>query len=130
MVTFKLGLSGSWSALTLVWTSALTAGVVGLPVLVWLIDRGSTGVVPVTKAMLAAAALPVVVVVLSGMVGHAARGGLDYLGWVLGHGAPIPSYGLLPWPAFIRLECLSMFAGGLAGASYALVRRTLLSLTN
>ena len=127
VITFKLGLSGSWSDLTLAWTSALAAGVLGLPVLVWLIDRGSTGFVPVTIAMVAASALPAVVVVLSGMVGHAARGGLDYLGWVLERGAPIPIHGLLSWRAFVRVDLLSMLAGGLTGALYALSRRTLVA---
>ena len=127
--TFWLGLPNSWPVLTLAWTSALTTGVVGLPILVWLIESGRTGYRSVTIAMAVAGALPPVAVVLSAMAGHAVRGGLDHLGWVLSHGTPIPAYGLLPWPAFVRLELLSILVGGLSGALYVAMRLALVSLT-
>lgn len=119
--TFRLGLARSWPVLTLAWTSALITAVIGLPTLVWLVERRRTGLRSVTMAMAAAGALPPIAAVFSAMAGHAMRGGLDYLGWVLSHGAPIPAYGLLPWRAFVRLELLSVLVGGIAGALCTIV---------
>jgi len=115
LAVFWLGLPAPWPLWALASASAVSAAVVGLPVFVWLIEHGRTGGRTLTVAGAAAGALPPAVALLSGMVGFAARGGLDYLQWALGYGAPIPAYGTLPWAGFARIEALAMLTGALAG---------------
>jgi hypothetical protein len=122
VMVFRAGLPAPWSWWVLALISAVAAAVIGLPVLVWLIEHERTGLRPLALASALAGAVPPAVALASGMLGLAARQGLDYLKWAVSQGAPIPAYGALPWTGFLRLELLAMLAGALAGAAYWTIR--------
>jgi hypothetical protein len=92
------------------------AVVIGLPALRWAIEHGRTRILSLVLIGLVAGAAPPLLMLLSGSVGLAARGGTDYLGWVLTHGASIPWYGIRRWSQFLMETGTCAAIGGVSGA--------------
>jgi hypothetical protein len=92
------------------------AALVGLPALRWAMEHGRTRVVHLgVIGALAGVVVPLIVLV-SGIVGQAAHGGLDYARWVLAHGASLPWYGAMRWSIFSALIGECAIIGAVSGA--------------
>jgi hypothetical protein len=108
--------------------AALAAGgalLVGVPALVAALDHGVTRLPSLAAIGAAAGAVVPLALLASGMLGQLARGGAAYLRWMLQYGAPLPSYGLAPWPAFVVLEVSAVATGAASFAAdwWLFVRR-------
>lgn len=88
------------------------AVVIGPPVVHWAIERGRVSVVQMVVAGGVVGVLPPLFALLSAIVGFVAQGGVDYLVFVLKHGASVPWYGTMRWITFgeLLLECAAIGA--------------------
>ena len=93
-----------------------SAALIGLPALRWAMEHGRTRVVHLGVIGALAGVVAPLIVLVSGIVGQAAHGGIDYTRWVLAHGASVPWYGSMRWSRFCALvgECGAI--GAVSGA--------------
>ena len=93
---------GGWPAVR--WAAgigAVSAVLVGWPLIFWMLDTGRSGPIVRTVTGSIAGAAPFAAALLSGVIGlYMKSSDIDYLGWVLEHGAPIPYFGTIYWPRF------------------------------
>jgi hypothetical protein len=120
---FGVGTAVPWSYWTLALSGALSAGVIGAPAMFWMLEHGWARPWQLAFAGALAGLVPLAAALIAGMIGLAARGGLEHLRWVLGHGASLPAYGLIRWSAFLHLELLAMLAGAATGVLFGVVHR-------
>lgn len=95
---------------------------IGVPAAFWLLERGTTRLLPFVGLGALGAAVPPVALLVSASIGLLARNGTEYLGWVFRRGAPFPGYGTLPWTDFLRLVIESALIGASSGALLWLLR--------
>jgi hypothetical protein len=86
-------------------------------------ESGRHGARSIATALVIASIVPLLVARLAGVGGQSLQAGPVYAMRVLGHGAPMPGYGMLSWGDFLWLEGLAAVAGGLTGAACGLVVR-------
>ena len=105
--------SGSWSAAQVAAVAAaVTAMLVGWPLIFWMLDNGHTGLFARTVAGVVVGVTPLFAALVSGVIGlYASRNDLSYVLWVLEHGASIPYYGTLYWPRFAVMLTMSIGCG-------------------
>jgi hypothetical protein len=91
----------------------------------WLFDQGRLRLRAFLLAGACLGALPLLIALASGVVGLFIRSGdLRLIERALSSGAPMPVYGVLIWPAFLRFEALALGAGVLSTALFFfLIRR-------
>ena len=113
-----------FSTATLVGIAVGGAAVFGVPVWFWAADHVSTRL---SRRLLlggAAGLGPPIVVLLSATLGLLWRDGIADVQQVFAQGAPIPGYGLLPWPAFAVFSVQCWCVGAVSGAvQWAIVHR-------
>jgi hypothetical protein len=123
VVVFALALDAPWPLWTLAWIGAASAGVAGTPAVFWVLDRKHPRTWTLVPALAAAAVVPLLAALLAGEIGQTVQAGPVYAVRVLGHGAPLPGYGLMPWRSYLWLGILSMVIGALTGVLYLAVAR-------
>jgi hypothetical protein len=89
-----------------------SAGVVGLPALAWMLDRGRRGLGTAVLLGIGAGSVPPLVFLAGGVLGVFVRGEHPGVRELLRLGAPVPAYGVMPWLAFLRLDARSALVGG------------------
>jgi hypothetical protein len=99
----------------------VAAGLVGLPALAWLFERGRLSVTALASAGAVAGVVPPILLAMSGAVGLLFLGGFEYAWWALGKGASLPLYGTLGWGKYFQLLAWSISVGVASGVIYALV---------
>jgi hypothetical protein len=93
------------------------AGVLGLPVLVWLVAQRRDGPGWIGALGFVAGALTLVLIVLCGVIGLAIRHGVGDMSEIVRVGAPLPWFGQVVWARFAVFACWA----GLVGATSAVV---------
>jgi hypothetical protein len=111
-------LDGDLSAMAL---ALLGAAVFGLPTLFWALDHGRVRLTQLTTLGALAGLLSPFGILAAGILGQFTYGDWSYVRWTLGHGAPLPWYGTLPWPKFAGLAAAAAIAGVVSAAVYWLV---------
>jgi hypothetical protein len=101
------------------------AALIGVPLLVWSFDSGRLRAGPLITLGALAGALPLLLVLLSGVLGRFITGGgsLDYVRWFLGIGAPVPLVGAVPWAEFAMTEIEALLIGAVSGGLVRVVVR-------
>jgi hypothetical protein len=92
------------------------AGLIGLPALFWTLDHGRRRIVPILLVGAVAGAAPLVLIVLSAVMGLTVRHGVDMVRGVLATGVPFPLVGVMRWPTFARAELQAVLIGVATGA--------------
>lgn len=102
-------------------TVAVAAGLLGLPALAWLFERGRLSVRTLASVGALAGVIPPMLLAVSGAVGLLVLGGGEYAVWALGHGASIPIYGAISWGRFFALVLWCVLVGAASGTVYGLL---------
>jgi hypothetical protein len=97
------------------------AGLIGIPALHWALDTGRRTLTTLLLLGTVVGAMPLLLMLLSGVIGRLARGGVPHAWRVLEGGAPIPGAGLMPWMTFARAEVPAAAIGALSAAVYWLL---------
>lgn len=92
------------------------ASLLGVPVVMWTLDQERPSLSVYLPLSLGAGALLPVLALSSGILGQFMHGGADYLGFALRHGAPLPWYGLIAWPAFVHMTWQAALVGAMGGS--------------
>jgi hypothetical protein len=112
-----------FSTATLVGISAAGAAVFGIPAWFWAADHRGTRLRGRLVLGGAAGLGPPIVVLLSATLGLLWRDGVADAQQLFSQGAPIPGYGLLPWPVFVAFSAQCWCVGAMSGAiQWAIVR--------
>jgi hypothetical protein len=99
--------------------SAVTAVLLGWPMVFWLLDQGRITARAWAVAGLVLGGLPLVLAALSGVGGmYIRQGDADLVMRVLQDGAPIPWFGVIAWPRFVRYELAAIVAGLVTSAGH------------
>jgi hypothetical protein len=107
---------GRFSTAALVSTAVAGAVIFGLPAWFWAADHLRTRLTDrLLLGGVAGIGLPVMVF-LSATAGLLVRAGSEDVQLVLAHGAPIPAYGVLPWPIFLSFTAQCAGVGAVSGA--------------
>jgi len=93
------------------------AGLVGVPVLFWSLDHGRTRPGQLAALGACAAVVPLLAALCSGILGRMLFDGWPHASRILEVGAPIPTYGVMPWPTFL----LSLLQSTVVGATGTVV---------
>lgn len=101
--------------------AAASAALMGVPVLFWALDHGRTRLEPLVALGGVTGALPLLLVLASGILGRLRVGGVPWVREVLGRGVPIPFVGLTPWSTFLGHEAGAILIGAASGAIYWIV---------
>jgi hypothetical protein len=125
IAVFWLGSARPWSVWTIAWMSALSAGVLGVPVVAWCLERGYRRVPAIALVSAVAGAVPPFVATAAGTAGLLWRFGWSSTWSALQFGAPLPLLGVILWRRFLYVVLLAMIAAAVAGAAQAVVRRLL-----
>lgn len=113
-----------FSTATLVGIAAAGAAVFGIPAWFWAADHVWTRLRGRLALGGAAGLGPPIAVLLSATLGVLWRDGAGDLEALFAQGAPIPGYGLLPWPVFAAFSAQCWCIGAVSGAiQWAIVRR-------
>lgn len=94
------------------------SGLIGLPVLVWVLERGRQRLAQFVGPGAAVGVIPMGLVLISGILGRYYFGGMDHVRWFLAHGAPIPTLGPIPWPEFLLIEAKAAAIGATSAGIY------------
>ncbi len=81
----------------------------------WALDRDRQSPAALLALSLVAGALLPILALLSGILGQLIHGGMDYLRFALRHGAPLPWYGQVAWPAFVHMTWQAALIGAMNG---------------
>ena len=95
-----------------------SAGLIGIPALYFCLDTKRTKVWQLAALGAVAGVLPMLAVLTSGVGGRLVRGGWPHARMMLEDGAIIPTYGILSWPMFLRIEIYAALIGAVSGAIY------------
>jgi hypothetical protein len=95
-----------------------SAGLMGMPALFWALDTKRTRMWQLAILGATVAVLPMLAVLTSGVLGRLARGGWPYAWLMLEQGAIIPTYGILTWPMFVRIEVYAALIGATSATIY------------
>jgi hypothetical protein len=101
--------------------AAGTAALVGLPMLAWAIEHRRARFVPLVALGALAGAVPMLIALVCGVAGLAARTGLDEVRDYLPYGAPLPWFGVLLWRNVAAFEAYTIAVGIVSAAVYWLV---------
>ena len=97
------------------------AGLIGLPALFWALDHGHRRFAGLLGLGLLTGLTPLVVIVLSALIGLTARGGPERALNILEAGAPIPGMGVMSWLTFGQAELWAAAIGAASATIYWLV---------
>jgi hypothetical protein len=106
------------STRTAVLIAVASGGLIGLPVIFWMLDHGRRRLAAFTAIGAAAGLIPLGLIVVAAVMGLLVRIGPEGTGEMLARGAPMPGMGLMAWPTFGRAELSAMLTGALSGAIY------------
>jgi hypothetical protein len=97
------------------------AALIGLPALFWALDHGYRRLAPLLLIGALVGLMPIVVIVLSAMLGVTVRGGFETALQMIERGAPMPGTGIMPWPTVLRAEGAAAAIGATSAAVYWLL---------